>query len=1092
VYQRKKFIDNVQSFAPGIESWVAKPVAELPKTITVKFETGLTGILNMQDRRAVIWAKLLDLQQRYNKPVYVEIDPETKIVIQLLVPEASRVMSIKDEGKGDVDVAFFTSQAQHYLRRDNPDFKKMLDALQYAKDMRKTILVTATQDDHEIIDVRPLPKGLGVETPGTPSPPQPDPSVSLQRAQELFDLMKSKSCDACTASCGTYPHCIPFKHANDGCYARAHEMCRLMMDEGETPEKIWIYGNLHVVTSNVHECDINWSWHVAPTLMVETTPGSPPEKYVIDPSLCNTPVTEADWKALQNPAAFLRYSTWEPFWSDWWMHPEEDWTDLGINDPGFTQTNYYLEQKCILLQKDCVDYGPPPYACPVVKSSHFILDRSTFSESEIDAMLSIASPAEIAAAFYVVVDGFAPEELGITSSTLSGIPNIKPILTLTPGISQMTAEFVSLDVEDPSHLKRRQRLTWTGKIVFAGTAGFGFADDIKPVNLSASISTVTCNATIYLIKQPNPYEIDGQTSWLSTDLRVFQIKTGESKFGVTMISDALGFITQVIANLNSGNSSGQTFENDISTDPQTSQLELSQTVGGTPVYNFAIAKVRYLSLAASATDVRVFFRLFPVATTSVEYDQATGYRRYETPSKVVPLIGIKNGQLTSIPCFATSRVNSAIDSLTTQDDAPNVQTIPANASGAEMVRYFGCWLDINQTQPQFPTNPSPVNGPYASGRISIYDHIRNQHQCLVSEIAFSHAPIPNGSTPSTSDKLAQRNLFIVESANPGFIASRRIPQTFELRPSSSKVEEDELMIDWGNVPVGSVATLYLPDFDTNDILSLAAKKYRSHRMIFIDKHTLQFETGGMSYVPIPFADGSFPGMLTVDLPEGVKRGQVFTILVRQVTGEQDPIVANRRIESFKRGWRRIAGSFQMTIPVHRKEDILPGQQRLLSNLRWIERSIPADDRWSSVFGKYVSQVAERVDALGGESNKVGASPSGEWREAYRNCLLMPLVTIALTAMFVVAVGVIDGFLAMSSVLVLVLLVGTVYLWRNRCRPKICRLLLALLAGSGIGAIILSLFALLAGTTPQLLATLAASIGAFILVAIRSLQSGCFS
>src|SRR5690606_23077008 len=106
-------------------------------------------------------------------------------------------------------------------------------------------------------------------------------------------------------------------------------------------------------------------------------------------------------------------------------------------------------------------------------------------------------------------------------------------------------------------------------------------------------------------------------------------------------------------------------------------------------------------------------------------------------------------------------------------------------------------------------------------------HIRNEHICLVSEIAFAPAPAQNGNTPSVSDKLAQRNLAIVESANPGFTFSRRVPQTFEIRPSPSRLENDELMFDWGNVPVGSVATLYLPGFDTNDILLLAAKKYRS-------------------------------------------------------------------------------------------------------------------------------------------------------------------------------------------------------------------------------------------------------------------------
>ena len=371
MYNQKKLIDGIRSFSPTRENWVSKPVEDLPEKVTVSFETGRSGVLDMKNPRAVVWAKLLDLQRKSNRPVYVEIDPETSVITQLLVPEPSRVMSITPQGEGDVHVVFFTSEARHYLGRENPDFQEMLDALQTAKDNETAILVTATRHDYEIIDVRPLPKALGAETPDPLSPPQPDPPVSPQRAQDLFDLMNSKSCDACNASCDLYPHCIPFKHAYDGCYARAHEMCRLMMEEDEQPEKVWIYGSLHVDTPNVHECGVNWGWHVAPTLMV-TTPSGQPEKYVIDPSLCTTPVTVAAWKALQgDSSATLEYTTWEPFWSD-----------RTTPDPDFLLTNHYLELKCLYLQDDCVLYGPPPYDCPTEAKMYLIQgnfgDRGNF------------------------------------------------------------------------------------------------------------------------------------------------------------------------------------------------------------------------------------------------------------------------------------------------------------------------------------------------------------------------------------------------------------------------------------------------------------------------------------------------------------------------------------------------------------------------------------------------------------------------------------------------------------------------------------------------------------------------------------------
>src|SRR6202030_1141287 len=131
-----------------------------------------------------------------------------------------------------------------------------------------------------------------------------------------------------------------------------------------------------------------------------------------------------------------------------------------------------------------------------------------------------------------------------------------------------------------------------------------------------------------------------------------------------------------------------------------------------------------------------------------------------------------SGDLLTIPCFAEGRVNSASVALTAQKDSANVRTM--NGTGNEVLAYFGCWLDINQTQAQFPTNPSPANGPWSSDRKTIQELIRNAHQCLVAEIAFDPDPIPPGISPAASDKLAQRNLSIIESPNPGFESSRRI------------------------------------------------------------------------------------------------------------------------------------------------------------------------------------------------------------------------------------------------------------------------------------------------------------------------------
>jgi len=625
------------------------------------------------------------------------------------------------------------------------------------------------------------------------------------------------------------------------------------------------------------------------------------------------------------------------------------------------------------------------------KSCTFITDRSVFGADEIDAMLAKATPAVIDQAFYVFVDGEWPDRLGITAASLTGTPNVVPAITVTPSVPGMTVTVTALKAEDSSLPVSPQRFTWVYSISFANTSGFPTAPGgINVISLTATIAGLTGTAQIQLIREPNPYELDGEVSWLSTDLRVFQIGAGDSRFGVTMgqgPGDAPTFIQQVLGNLNSASTGGETFD-DISVDEQTSKLELASKVSGKNIFNYAIARVRYRGTVDIA-NVRVFFRLFPAATTSTDYDANTTYRRGTQGGTTIPLLGMSaSGDLLTIPCFAEARVDSSVTPLTGQSDSTNVKNITHNASGDEVATYFGCWLDINQTQQQFPLQPSPADGPWTSGRRTIQQLIRNAHQCLVAEIAFDPDPIPTGSTPASSDKLAQRNLAIVESANPGEVASHRIPQTFEIRPTPSTLQPnempDELMIDWGDVPAGSEASIYLPGTSAATVLALADSWYARHGLWPVDAQTVGCKASGITYMPIPPGVGSnFAGLLTIDLPATVTKGQAFKVITRQITNTfvmpGPSIVAAPRKEA-KEGtikWRRVVGTFQLTIPVSTKEALLKPALRQLAVLKYIQQSIPANNWWSPVFGRYVQGLADRVGALGGHPDAVLPSPAGD-------------------------------------------------------------------------------------------------------------------
>lgn len=650
-----------------------------------------------------------------------------------------------------------------------------------------------------------------------------------------------------------------------------------------------------------------------------------------------------------------------------------------------------------ILQAD----NPLPSLLPTVT---VVLDRSTFGKDEVDALLHVSNPARVSAAFYVIVDGFTPGDLGITGPSLTDPPNVVPQLSADVATPGMTFTPTSLVAEDPGLGGGIQRFTWIYAVDFTSSDAFpATVGDIESVTLTASASrlasTVSASghALLELIHEPNPYELDGPTSWLSTDLRVFQLPQGQPMFGTSVGTGptaANDFITDVIGRLESGNTGGTTFDS-ISTDEDTSHLELAETVGGVAIYNFALLRVRYRALAGDATDVRAFFRLFPVSTTSTDYHQDTAYRRTGPSDPVVPLLGIQAGEVSSIPCFAGPRVASDTVDLTTQADPSNVQTLTHDPSGNEVVAYFGCWLDINQTAPQFPLNPSPLNGPWSADRLTIQQLMRG-HQCLVAEIAFDPDPIPVGATPGGSDKLAQRNLALVSSDNPGEAASHLIPATFEVRPSALRPAgalPDELLFDWRALPQGSTATLFLPGFGAGTVVALADEVYGSHGLTVVDAATLALKVGGLSYVPLPAMAGpNVPGLLSVQLPATVRKGQHFAVVVRQLTSASGapPViigspVGNELSQQRDDGlfhWRRVLGSYQVSIPVSTKTSILGPEERYLSVLRWIELSIPGDNRWHPVFGKYVDLIADRVRALGGDPDTIKPSPQGNGKQGH--------------------------------------------------------------------------------------------------------------
>lgn len=647
-----------------------------------------------------------------------------------------------------------------------------------------------------------------------------------------------------------------------------------------------------------------------------------------------------------------------------------------------------------------------------------ITNQNSFSKDEAEALLH-ASPAEVVKeAFYVTVDGFTPAELGITTATPNPtqLHEWAPRMTLSPALSELLVVPSGLLPELPSLPDQPQRFTFVYNVEFTGVADF--TKEVLPVTLTAKTHGLTASAQIELITKPDPHMHHGDTWYLSTDLRVFKLKPGETLQGssVKMGSDAAeasSFIKEIIKEFNKHGPVNHPFEL-LSTEEESeaSTLELSEKVKGVPVFNFAVARVRYRALAVDAEEVRVFFRLFQASTTSTNFEPST-YPIGGAGTTKIPLLGVEAGELVTIPCFAEPRVASDTKSLDEQEDPDNVQTIEHDPSGAERDAYFGCWLDINQSEPQFPALPGSSSGPFTSGRQTIQELVRNLHQCLVAEIDYKPDPIETGATTADSDKLSQRNLSIVESDNPGGPASHRIPDTFDVRPTSSRLPAgwtpDEIMIDWGNTPTGSEATIYLPRLEADQILDMAATLYGGTPLRRVDDSTLSAPVGGATWIPVPAGEGpSYAGLLTIQLPASVTRGEGFKVVVRQISSRAGkvtpppppPLQAGRSASpaSHRAGGASVAGSagtsiavpverlsiqqrytlgaFQITIPVRTKKTLLGPEERALSVLAWIAQSISPQDRWFPVFRRYLEVISERVAALGGDPARIEPSPDG--------------------------------------------------------------------------------------------------------------------
>lgn len=193
--------------------------------------------------------------------------------------------------------------------------------------------------------------------------PQPERTLALTSTfsidpQNLPPVCR-RDAEAFFSSVRRQPH-IPFQFPADGCWARAHETCRLIEEHFDSnPEvvvaKIWNFGDFRVKTDNNPHCAVDWRYHVAPVVKAGT------ELLVIDPSLFERLATIDEW--LDKQSKNLRD----------FVFTNRDAYDLGEDHtPG--QAQLFVEEESEQTEKQLqefwgglisqiVCYGPLPYRC---------------------------------------------------------------------------------------------------------------------------------------------------------------------------------------------------------------------------------------------------------------------------------------------------------------------------------------------------------------------------------------------------------------------------------------------------------------------------------------------------------------------------------------------------------------------------------------------------------------------------------------------------------------------------------------------------------------------------------------------------------
>jgi hypothetical protein len=192
-----------------------------------------------------------------------------------------------EDKRGRIPVTFVGPQTPRFVDVQRPDAGAMLTLLRDAQTAGTDVLIDDHYDLFEILAVAPATRSSHLKIVNTGAATPIVQPVMPFLARTAFNYL---------ALNGT----IPFEYGEDGCYARAHEMCRLLAGPpwNLPARKVWVHGSLRPpAPKHPFKSHQKWGYHVAPIVTVNSSTGI--QTLVLDPALFGRPVSIQEWAGLQ-------------------------------------------------------------------------------------------------------------------------------------------------------------------------------------------------------------------------------------------------------------------------------------------------------------------------------------------------------------------------------------------------------------------------------------------------------------------------------------------------------------------------------------------------------------------------------------------------------------------------------------------------------------------------------------------------------------------------------------------------------------------------------------------------------------------------